>query len=65
VTGEYGFVEAYKRRKTQIESWLENDDPKIRDFAEDYISMLDQFIDGEEKRAKERITLMKHRYRED
>ena len=66
VTGEYGFVEAYKRKKKEIEIefWLENDDSKIRAFAEDYIAMLDRMIDSEEIRAKERIILMKHQYRE-
>lgn len=65
VSGEYGFVEAYKRKIKEIEPWLDDRDKKIQRFAKSYISSLDKQIAAEKQRADENIILRKHQYGEE
>ncbi|MCB0510892.1 MAG: hypothetical protein KDC82_09010 [Bacteroidetes bacterium] len=65
VTGEYGFVDAYKQKVVEIRSWLQDKSPKVRKFAQNYISSLEKRIEYEKKRADEDITLRKHQYGEE
>ena len=44
VSGEFGFVEAYRVRKAQIETWQTDTRPQVRAFAERFIRRLDQSI---------------------
>lgn len=62
VSGEYGFVEAYKQRVEEIQPWLQDESPKVRKFARNYLASLEKNIDHEQKRADEQITLCKHQY---
>lgn len=62
VSGEYGFVEAYKQKIEETKPWLKDKDNKIQDFAKDYISRLEKQIEYEKKRADEDIALRKHQY---
>lgn len=62
VSGERGFAEAYARKISEIEYWLNDTDPKIKAFAEKYIHGLKLQIDAENKRADEDIILRKHLY---
>ena len=62
VSGEYGFVEAYKRKIEEIMPWLDERDEKIQRFAKSYISELEKRIDAEKQRADEGILLRKHQY---
>jgi len=64
VRGEYGFVEAYERKKKEIAVWSDDPDGRLRDFAERYIRTLDQMIANERKRADEGIALRKFRFGE-
>lgn len=64
VTGEYGFADAYERKKAEIASWLSDPDDRIRTFAERYVASLDKAIEAERARAREGITLRKHRFGE-
>jgi len=64
VSGEYGFVEAYKQKIEEIQSWLQDESPKVKEFAQNYIASLEKFIPHEQKRADEQITLRKHQYGE-
>ncbi len=62
VTGEYGFVEAYKQKIEEIQSWLQDESLKVKGFAENYIASLGKCIEHEQKRADEQVTLRKHQY---
>lgn len=62
VSGEYGFVEAYKKKIEEIQPWLQDESPKVKEFAQNYISILEKRIEFEQKRADEDITLRKHAY---
>ncbi len=64
VTGEYGFAEAYERKKMEVQDWLVDSDEKIRAFATWYVEGLDQMIVADRQRADEQIVLRKHRYNE-
>lgn len=62
VCGEYGFVEAYKRKIEEIKPWLDDPDVKIQRFSHHYISILEKQISTEKQRADEDIILRKHQY---
>lgn len=62
VSGEYGFVEAYKKKIENIQPWLQDDSPKVKGFAQNYIVSLEKCIEHEQKRTDEQITLRKHQY---
>ncbi|MCH8082114.1 MAG: hypothetical protein IID52_07015 [Proteobacteria bacterium] len=62
VMGEFGFVEAWQKRYDQIEDWLQDPDPKVRNFAERYRANLSNMIEQERKSAEEKIELRKHKY---
>ena len=62
VTGEYGFVEVYKRKIEEIKPWLDDKNEKIQSFIKSYISDLEKQIEAEQQRADEDIALRKHRY---
>jgi hypothetical protein len=62
VTGEYGFVDAYKIKIDQMQSWLQDDNVKIQSFATKYIENLEKQIQYEKKLADDNITLQKHKY---
>ena len=64
VAGEYGFAEAYQYTREQLTPWLEDDDEKVRSFAESFLSDLDKLIEDERKRVVEDIELRKHQFRE-
>ena len=57
VRGAYGMSETYMKRKTVIETWLTDDDDKIRKFAECFTHTLDNLIKFEHKRSREIIEL--------
>lgn len=62
VSGEYGFVEAYKSKIEEIKPWLGDGREKVRLYAEGYISRMEKRIEYEIKRADENIALRKFRY---
>jgi hypothetical protein len=51
VGGEFEFVEAYRTRKAQIETWLTDTRPQMRSFAEKFARRLKQSIAAEQRRA--------------
>lgn len=51
VGGEFGFVEAFRRKKVEMAPWLADDRPRVRTFAEEYIRKLDQRIASEQRTA--------------
>ncbi len=62
VSGEYGFVDAYKRKKNEVEDWKKDSDTTIKAFTNKYVAYLDKRIDYEMKRADEDIELRKRRF---
>jgi hypothetical protein len=62
VSGEYGFVEAYKQKKTAIQSWKEDTHPAIQNFISGYEEYLDGNIEHESLRAHENTELFKRRF---
>ena len=55
VKGPYGISETYMKRKNEIETWLNDDNTKIRNFAESFTRTLDQHIKENYKFSKEII----------
>ena len=59
VSGEFGFVEAYKAKKDEITSWLTDEDPAVQVFTEKYITYLDHEIAIYHRRAQQEVELRK------
>jgi len=53
VSGEFGFSEAYRRKKAEIAPWLDDDQPIVREFADRYMKKLDRMIAAEQRRAEQ------------
>lgn len=64
VSGEYGFAEAYERKRLEVMKWLQDPDDRIQNFAVKYISELEAMRDSERARADESIALRKFKYGE-
>ena len=62
VSGEYGFANAYEEKRKNIESWLNDKNKKVQNFANNYHDRLVKIIERERERAKESIELRKHEY---
>ena len=62
--GEFGFVEAYRARKAQIETWLTDTRPRVRSFAERFVRRLEQNIAAEQRRAEQDKEMRRRNYEE-
>lgn len=62
VMGEYGLVEAYKKKIDEIQSWKEEKDPTILTFIKSYEKSLNSQIVFEKKNADGTIEMMKKTY---
>lgn len=60
--GEFGLMDAYKKKKQEIESWLSDRREKIAKFAQKYVAILDKQIAAEKSRVDQEIEIRKHRY---
>jgi len=60
--GEGGLAETYQKKICEIEPWLSDDNKKLKQFAEEYISDLKKQIEHEKKRVDEDMVLRKHQY---
>ena len=65
VTGEYGFAEAYERKRLEVLDWLQDADERVKEFATNYIAELERMRDTEKARADEQIVLRKFDYGEE
>lgn len=54
VSGAFGFVEAYQRKKAEVASWSADPRPKVRAFAVRYVRGLDRDIAREQATAEQR-----------
>lgn len=62
VSGEYGFVEGYERKKQEIQEWKKDKSKVIKKFAQEYENYLSKRIDYEKKRADEDIEIRKREF---
>jgi ppGpp synthetase/RelA/SpoT-type nucleotidyltranferase len=62
VWGELGFVEAFRQKKTEMASWLDDQRPRVREFAAEYIGRLDQRIASEQRSAEQNSELRKRSF---
>ena len=62
VSGEYGFVEGFKKKKEEIQSWKKDKDKAIQLFVKKYEDFLEKRILYEKKQADEDIELRKRRF---
>jgi hypothetical protein len=59
VSGEFGYVDTYLRKKAEIEPWLTDSRKKVSGFAKQHISSLDHQIADEQRRADQQLELRK------
>jgi hypothetical protein len=52
VSGQFGMVQAYQSKKQEVEDWLSDPRPKVRNFAEKYRRYLDRNIAAEQRRSE-------------
>jgi ppGpp synthetase/RelA/SpoT-type nucleotidyltranferase len=52
VWGQFGMVEAYQRKKQEMEAWLSDPRSKVRNFADRYCRSLDRTIASEQRRSE-------------
>lgn len=62
VTGEYGFVEAYKAKRQEIQDWKKEKNKRLQDFVKKYEAYLNKRISYEQKRANEDVELRKREF---
>ena len=65
VVGEFGLADAYERKKSEVNDWINDPDERIQEFAKWYIASLEQMSTADRKRAEEEIALRKYRYGEE
>lgn len=62
VSGEYGFVKGFKKKKEEIQSWKKDKSKAIQLFVKKYEDYLDKRILFEKKQADESIELRKRKF---
>ena len=62
VSGEYGFVEHYERKKQEMQEWKKDKNPNIQNFAINYEKYLFSRITEEQRRADEDIAIEKRKF---
>jgi hypothetical protein len=63
VPEESGLAEAYARKAEELEYWLSDDEPMVREFAKQYIEQLGRQQQHERRHATESTDLRKHKFR--
>ena len=62
VSGEYGFVKGFEKKKEEIQSWNKDKNKDIQLFVKKYEDYLDKRILFEKKQADEDIELRKRQF---
>lgn len=65
VSGELGFVEAWRAKKESLTEWLADERPAVKAFAERHIADLELMIAAEQRRAEADREMRKRSYDED
>jgi hypothetical protein len=61
ISGEFGMVQAYERKKQEVEDWLNDPRPKVRSFAEKY----QRAIAAEQRRSEADYELRRRNWPEE
>jgi hypothetical protein len=59
VSGEFGFVELFQKRRSLVAEWLLDERERVKTFAEKYLRDLDRRIAAEQRRAEEDYEIRK------
>ncbi len=62
VSGEFGMVQAYQRKKAEFQPWLSDSRPRVSAFAAAHDRMLDRMIAAEQRRSEEDLEARKRQY---
>ena len=62
VSGEFGFVEAFTKKKEEMADWRTDPNAHVRAFAEKFMRFLDRRIAAEQRRSEENIEMRKRMY---
>ena len=62
VSGEYGFVEAYKAKRQEVQDWEKDKNKTVQSFVRKYEAYLDRRIAYEQKRADEDVEMRKREF---
>jgi hypothetical protein len=65
VSGEYGMVDAYKRKLQLVSGWGSDEDERVRSFSGWFTEILLGLIEQQKQRADQRIALSKYQYGSD
>jgi hypothetical protein len=65
LVGEFGMVDALRKKKEQVTPWLEDLRPRIKAFALEYIRGLDRSIAAEQRTAEQKHELRKRSFEGD
>jgi hypothetical protein len=65
VSGEFGMVHAYQRKKEEMQSWLSDVRSKVRGFGEAHLRSLDRAIAAEQRRSEANYELRRRSWPED
>lgn len=65
VSGELGFVEAWRTKKESLMEWLSDERSVVKSFAEKHIAELDLMIASEQRRAEAEREMRKRSFDED
>jgi hypothetical protein len=65
VMGEFGFVDAFQRKKQEMEPWLSDPREKVREFAEKYRRSLDRRTASEQRRSESDHELRRREWPDD
>ena len=65
VMGEFGFADAFRRKKAEIAPWLTDERPKVRAFAEKFTRKLDGRIAAEQRTAEQRKEMRQRDFESD
>ena len=65
VSGQFGFVEAYQRKKEEVAPWVSDTRPKVRAFAEKYRRSRDRAIAAEQRRSEADYELRRREWPEE
>jgi hypothetical protein len=52
VSGQFGFVGAYQTKQVELKSWLDDERPRVREFAEKHLRSLARHIASEQRRSE-------------
>lgn len=62
VRGEYGMAEAYENKVLELSNWMNDNDERVRAFAEWLIGSLQSLIVQERQRTDQNLALRKYQY---